>query len=353
MSDNMDGCNDNESKENIYAQQEDKFEYVDFLKSEKFLRDSAQVFGYIDKIYNSHKKVFAAKRYDIYSDFYELFQPGTRLNPDALSVNNIQSAVENILSAHGREENENIIRKKKFNEIVSGVLCVLLQSAQGSQPIYSKQYLENALSKNDISRLKFAYDNIYFSISSRRTYGEYSQISNAGRIIIHLSMLPKDFWETKIAYGLVEALKNNPIITGIKVRNTANFDRADSLLIYTAISAEKAWDMLKNTVTGIIPKNCRSEYSLPFTTPLDSGINANIPIYYFVSAGGSVKHASFTEGIGILGQMAYLRLLDIKPCDADDRLSIFQGFLAAIFENNNLQITKGGVFCQPVRPKKK
>ena len=344
--------NDDEKKEDISAgpgPQKMQNEYIPFSKSEKFLDDAEKVFGYVVKIYNKDPDRFCHEKYDIYSEFYRLFQPGKGLSAAIDAVDDIQATIEKALSVYGSSQNEIAVRGDKYKQDVSGLLYVELQSADFSKRITSRKNLHQEIGTEEIASYDFCLSNIIFHLTSRRSYAERRNIHTAGRIILHMSTSPESFWKSGIVLQLIEKLKDFPFILSIKVRDTIDFNRADGILIYTAIAPEEAWQDIKDAVTQIIPENLRSEYHLPFCRPLGLGINANIPIDYIVPGSNSVKTASFTEGIGVLARQALKMLLEYDMTDSDKLPSIFSGALAVVFELNNLKITKDGVLCQPVR----
>ncbi len=357
MSDNPNNSNNepnDEKKEDVVVianRQIKQDAYIAFHDSEKFLADAEKIFGYLDQIYRRKPDVFRKTGYKIYPDFYPLFQPGKIVHSDIESAEIIRQAVAKIVSKYGNDETAKIQKNKLYDTKISGLLYADIQYHDNVFKIYNKAAFDELVKKDTFSTLEFSYGNIYFSVSSPRSYRERLLTRKVGRIVVHLSLLPKEFWQSDMASELVGSLMSIPSILAIKIRKTDIFDRGDSILLYTAIAPEEAWHDVRHIITKIIPEDCRSEYRIPFSTPLDLGINANIEISYFdPNDSAKVVNESFTDGIGVLGRQAYLMLLDNDISKLGSQIQIFSGFLGGLFEFNNLKITKEGVLSQPVLP---
>ncbi|WP_340149336.1 hypothetical protein [uncultured Sneathiella sp.] len=361
-SSNQNDPNDEEKKDDysdIAGPKKDKndpapnfFENSRPLESVHFLRNSELIFGYVDEIYKSNKTDFASDNFDFYTFFLNSFHPGKALPNQASVKQQIQKAISKILLLQQNPDNQATLWNNLENKKVSGFLHVGIQLPTASSNFLGvKEFNKHMDIEGSYSDLENA--NICFSITTPRSLEEYKSITETSRIVIHLSISPETFWQSEMALNLVKELQKFPFIFQFKVRDTKNFNKADSIVIYSAIDYEETWKQIGKIVTKIIPANCRTDYTLPFATSLEKGIVANIPIDLFVPNISAVKICSFTEGLGIMSRWAYMMAMNTAPHYLDDRLSIFQGILAAIFNKNKLIVTKDGMLSQPERLGKK
>ncbi len=322
------------------------------LESVHFLRSSELIFGYVDEIYKSNKTDFTSDNFDIYTFFLNSFHPGKALPNSASVKRQIQKAISKILLLQGNLNNATVIRNKISNGNLSGFLYAGVQCNAKSDNYLAASDFNNEM-QDDKKLSGLEKSNICFSITTPRSLEDYKKIADTCRIVAHLSISPEDFWKSNMALELVKELQKFSFIFQVKVRSTEDFSKADSILIYSTIDYTETWKQIGKTVTKIIPENCRADYTLPFSTSLEKGIVANIPIDLFVPNSSAVKICSFTEGLGIMSRWAYMTAMNTAPHYLDDRLSIFQGILAAIFNKNKLIVTKDGMLSQPERLGKK
>ena len=321
------------------------------LESKYFLQNSKLIFGYIDKIYKMDPQNFPSDKFNIYPYFLDLLHPGTALPDQAPTKPLIEKTISDILTSQATPENENTLWNGLKDKEVSGFLYVGIQFAtSGTKFLRAKRFNKHMKDEGVYSDLENA--NICFSITTPRSLREYESIADTCRIVIHLSMSPNEFWKSEIALKLTETLQEFPFIFEFKVRDKSIFNKADSIIIYSTIDYKETWQKIGETVTQIIPESYRADYPLPFSALLEKGIVANIPIDVFVSGSPPIKTYSFTEGLAILGRLAYLLTLQKNTSDADDKLLDFQKILAEIFAINKLIVTEDGALRQPIRLRK-
>lgn len=342
-------------------------EAVDIEKSEHFKKNAGKIYDDIYEVFFARRKEFFSRKFNFYSKFLPKFQPGKEYDRNSVDGELIKSSVIKVYDAQKCIIYPTLFNKQSsnFNNANIQVKGVLFLRLQNELKGYKEKAIFNAEKLKGTENEIFTASNVYFATSTLRTYAEYGKLKTAGRIAIHLAETPGQFWDSLQLVYLINALVDHSCVKSVKVRSVREFGRGDSILIYCAIPAAEAWKILQKDITDVFPPAVREEYPMPFATPLDIGINANIPISFF--SGKKVKKDSFTSGLGEISRQALGRAIsddsfatyglnDSTPRAGTQRIhniQLFQRHLADLFRENGLFIDAAGALFQPVAPKLK
>ncbi|MCF8466692.1 MAG: hypothetical protein K9G33_04765 [Sneathiella sp.] len=305
--------NDDEKKE------DNGLEFVELESSDFFKKYAEALFDATIGIYDKNQKNFVKKNFDFYSPFYGAFQDSTEYKITSVKGDVIKTTLAKILADKKWRSSQTILDEKfSKNTIVEGLLAISLQSPSDI-PKPGSFVSKEAILRTD-SKL-FPVCNPYFKLSTKRPYKDYLKQKTKCRIAICQTLSPDEFWRDYDRLSrLFDELLSHDFVKKLKIRSVMDLGSSDALLIYCCVPPEKAWKALQTGINKIIPRTMRRINTIPFSTQLDLGINANIPISY-KNDGEIVLDGSFTQGLSILSKQAFNDLLENDKIEKTSRFN--------------------------------